>query len=76
MQNQDYLLTLEQKSQYLKEPYKCPKCQTIEITGGVLEVEVSSCQAWQSCKCDNCGFEWNDVYTLTDIEEINYFCVD
>jgi len=25
--------------------------------------------AWHSCSCEKCGIEWNDIYTLTGIEE-------
>lgn len=60
-------LIQEQKEAYLKNPGKCPFCQSRDIDGGFVEIDGKS--AWQKVSCNNCEKEWNDIYTLSDVEE-------
>ena len=63
-------LTEKQKTIYIKNGYgACPKCKARDIEGGMLEVDNN--QAWQSLTCNECGFNYRDVYTLTNVEEIS-----
>jgi hypothetical protein len=45
----------------------CPACDSdnIEANG---EVNLDSSVAWQSVKCNNCDFEWDDIYSLKTID--------
>ncbi len=45
----------------------CPACDSDNIeTNG--EAEFDSNFAWQSVRCNNCDFEWDDVYSLESID--------
>ena len=61
-------LTAKQKREYVASGGSfCPKCKSSDIDGqGHFDVD-SHC-AWQSVRCITCGFAWDDIYTLTDIE--------
>ena len=54
----------DQKTEYLKHPYHCPFCKSTRIEAGTFDGETQS----QAVDCLNCGRQWKDVYTLTDIE--------
>ena len=63
-------LTPEQKEKYLKNPNRCPKCDSENgISGGSWNSD--GWIAWQTITCDDCNFEWYDIYTLTDTEVIS-----
>ena len=40
--------------------YLCPKCQHAEIDGDDFEYDDE--QGWKDYRCENCGFEWTEVY--------------
>jgi predicted Zn-ribbon and HTH transcriptional regulator len=61
-------MTPEQKAKYLNAPYHCPKCESEDITGGGFEADYN--QSWQKVTCDKCGYQWTDIYTMTDVEEV------
>ena len=46
----------------------CPVCDSIELTGG--PVEVDSGYAHQPMLCNKCNSEWEDVYRLTGIDDL------
>ena len=61
-------MTEEQKKAYLKAPHLCPYCQSADIDAGDrthngewIDMEV---------QCQSCKRMWRDIYTLTDVEEI------
>ena len=60
MTNQEYI---DKDGQY------CPFCEssniqiTSELNEGIIKI-------WQSCKCNECNKQWNDVYMLVKYEEI------
>lgn len=57
------------KDKYLKNGYNlCPFCNGNDITGGHVEIDGGS--AWQRIGCNDCGKMWDDIYTLTDVEEV------
>jgi len=63
-------LTEKQKKEYINSGYsKCPNCKSEDIEGGHVEVNGASC--WQPCFCHECNLEWNDIYTLSNIEVTN-----
>ena len=61
-------MTKKQKQKYLKDYNHCPKCGSDNISSDRLEAD-SGC-AWANVKCDSCGFTWQDIYKLVDIEEM------
>jgi transposase-like protein len=52
---------------YMNDPNHCPHCECEDVTGGPFQSDSKT--AWQSVTCNNCNESWNDIYTLTDIEE-------
>jgi len=57
------------KKKYIKEGgTTCPYCGSNNICGQHMEVD--STGAWQEIHCDDCNKTWNDVYKMTDIEEV------
>jgi len=60
-------LTKTEKQAYIKTRYGCcPKCKSTNIEGGSLEMGGN--QVWQEVSCIDCGLEFMDIYTLTDVE--------
>lgn len=62
------MLTLRQKSEYVKNPGHCPFCGSDQIIGDSYDYGGESVA--QRIDCDECGAAWNDIYILSDIEEI------
>jgi len=54
----------KQKADYLKSPFHCPHCNSRNIEAQPFDAEMSC----QPVVCLDCGKEWRDIYTLTDIE--------
>ena len=62
-------LTRVRKRKYIDEGgNKCPFCGSEELEG--KRYEADSTVAWREVECVNCKKRWEDVYTLSDIEEI------
>jgi len=61
------MLTEKMKKNYLKNPHKCPKCGKTDIDARGFDFEDE--QVWSEVICNDCGFEWRDIYTLSDIIE-------
>ena len=59
-------LTPTQIAKYLKNPNHCPNCDSENIEGGFFESD--SNEAWQIVDCLDCGFQWNDIYVLDNID--------
>lgn len=45
----------------------CPRCGSLDIAGGFVEVEAGS--AYQKVVCMACGKSWKDIYKLVAYEE-------
>jgi len=61
----------EQKQAYLKsEGSKCPFCKSENIWGGITHSAKYYDGYEQEVQCNECGKAWKDIYTLTDVEEI------
>ena len=54
------------RNKYLANPVVCPYCDSRNLDGDILEVDGTT--AWQSITCGKCGKEWEDIYTLTNVE--------
>lgn len=55
------------KEAYLKNKgTQCPSCKSKELECGSFDVDGGT--AKQEVWCTDCGFEWDDIYTLTGIE--------
>ena len=46
----------------------CPRCGSDAISAGILEADSNI--AWCSVECDDCKFEWRDLYQLTGYEKV------
>lgn len=56
------------RSRYLKSDSRfCPYCESERIIMGDLRDDYHS--AWRKVNCVDCHKKWNDVYTITDVEE-------
>ena len=44
----------------------CPKCESDDIEGGIVQVDSNT--AYQDVSCNECETEWRDFYTLTSHE--------
>ena len=62
------VLTEEQKKEYLAaKGGKCLLCKSTDIEGtgtGNTDDDWHS----ESVRCNNCGAEWDDIYTLSDVD--------
>jgi transcription elongation factor Elf1 len=56
----------KRKADYLKSPNHCPWCNSEKIMADTFDAE----KPGQLVECQNCGREWYDIYTLTDIEPL------
>lgn len=64
-------LTEEQKKRYMEcRGNCCPACESSDISGG--HVEINDGFAWQDVDCKACDAEWQDIYTLTSVEDRVY----
>lgn len=64
------MLTEKQKSEYLEDVGNiCPFCQSNDLQ--CSRIEVDSGGAGQDIECGGCGATWTDLYTLSDIVNIN-----
>jgi transposase-like protein len=46
----------------------CPNCKSDNITAGPLETD--GMVGWANAKCDDCEFEWQDLWKLTGWSDI------
>jgi len=61
-------LTKKERNAYLKDTKGCcPFCKSNDIVGGPVEIGKNS--AFQSVSCTDCGRDWQDIYTLTGVQE-------
>jgi len=58
----------KEKTEYLKHPFCCPKCQSGDINAGDYDFEDH--MVWSEVSCEKCGAKWRDIYTLTDVESV------
>ena len=49
-----------------KDANGCPICGSDQVEGG--HVDINSTEAWQGVSCLDCGYEFNEVYTLAMYE--------
>jgi len=61
-------LTKKQQKEYIGSNHKCPYCHSTNISG--WRIETDDGEAYQPITCNECEKSWNDLYTLTGIEEI------
>lgn len=48
---------------------ECPCCGSDDLNGGSFQSDSGS--AWQEVTCDNCGAEWQEVYTAAFSEKLS-----
>lgn len=67
---QHAILTLEEQADYVREGYgQCPYCKSDQIEGGSWENEGNI--VWQRVSCFDCGRSWQDIYELSNIDQMN-----
>ena len=62
------IMTEQDKKDYLENPFHCPFCKKGNIDADHIETTYNG--AYQSVRCPDCKKRWNDMYELTDMEEI------
>jgi formate dehydrogenase maturation protein FdhE len=63
-------LTKETKRLYLKSGgSECPYCHSDKIEA-MEQVQIDGSSGYQAVHCYTCNKDWNDIYTLTDIEAV------
>ena len=63
------MITPEQKQKYFETGGgQCPFCRSKEIEG-TGDMETDSDWMTNRIECLTCGKTWDDIYTLSDIEE-------
>lgn len=56
------------KNSYLSgNSWFCPYCKSSRIIMGDLQDDHHL--VWRTVDCVDCGKDWNEIYTMTDIEE-------
>jgi hypothetical protein len=65
------LLTPEPISQtdYIEAPNRCPKCRSLNIQGGSVDIDANT--ASQAVSCSDCDAEWSDIYHLVGYQITN-----
>ena len=64
-------ITKEQKEYYLNHGGRiCPFCKSHKCIETISSSETCGNQIIQEVKCPHCGIRWVDVYTLSDIENV------
>jgi transcription elongation factor Elf1 len=59
-------LTYSEKQEYIESAgTKCPFCKSEHLNCSRIEVDAGG--ASQDIICENCGASWSDLYTLTEI---------
>lgn len=59
-------MEVSQKEYIATGGIKCPHCGKGNIDStDFVETDIGC--AWQNAKCEDCGLEWTDEYTLTSI---------
>ena len=62
------MLTEEERAKYIADPSRCPYCDGGDITGDSIEPYDSN-RASRTITCENCGMLWNELFTVTAIDE-------
>jgi hypothetical protein len=61
--------TWQQVREYLLQGgVKCPKCSSPDLSGSTWNSDAG--YAWQRIRCLGCNFEWNDVYRLSCMSDL------
>ena len=69
MVRENKMLTKEQKEKYLRYPGHCPHCGSYELSYEKVTFEAN--KVWHEISCTQCSKRWADIYSLTDMEEID-----
>lgn len=65
------MLTDEQKAAYVRTGgADCPYCGAKNAIEGMSGFGFEDAGTWQAIRCLKCGKQWQDIYTLTGIEEV------
>ena len=64
------MFTKEQQQRYLEDPEACPNCNSRNLVIG--QRDFCGDRVYQNVVCRYCGREWQEVFTLTSIEESQF----
>jgi hypothetical protein len=58
------------QTDYLEQPNHCPnpECGCDDIDAGGFQADEN--HAWNDVICNNCGWEWTDVYKLVGLTNV------
>jgi hypothetical protein len=62
------MLTTEQQINYIESPYRCPSCGGDRLDSGPINAAEGQPVAEVKCLSEGCGAAWQDLYTLTGID--------
>lgn len=63
------MLTDEMKQKYLRDPSRCPFCQSEKIE--TIDATNQGTQTFVEVLCQTCRNEWMETYQIVQIEQIN-----
>jgi hypothetical protein len=63
-------LTYDERRMYVEAPAQCPYCDGWQFTTGAPKMHEGDAVVKRQVTCKSCKRTWNDVYNLTDIEEL------
>ena len=67
--NSDRKLTVNEAKNYVKKGgASCPHCGSGDIEGGSFDMDEG--QVSQDLSCNACNGAWRDIYTLTDVQNL------
>ena len=69
LRKESEMLTKEQKEKYLRYPGHCPHCGSYELSYEKVTFEAN--KVWHEISCTQYSKRWADIYSLTDMEEID-----
>ena len=57
------------KKKYLENPNKCPYCNSDDLNARSLEGGEHN-QVWRDVECMECQKVWSEIFTMSDVEEV------
>ena len=48
----------------------CPYCKSLSLNRGIPDFDAEDFEVVMQISCFDCGKEWNDIFTLTEIESL------
>jgi len=63
------MFTHQEKTEYVsKRGMICPRCKSTDIEA--MDLDQGEEHVMQGVSCKACKIQWTDIYSLTDVEEV------